>query len=294
MQNGLGNQMFLYAVIKQLQKQYPSSKVKAHISNIPQKNKYKFSDYILEDIFNITIDKCTWKRACKLANYYPEDGPFYRLLFPISHIIRGVTGPKITHIEQDDNTAYYSELFTLNPLYSYYIQGGFVNERYLEGIEDELRKDFCFKNKLEGQNLSLYNEISKSNAVSIHIRRGDYIQLNFPLASDKYYRRAIEVINKEIESPVFFVFSNDIDYAYELFGDKTNFRMVSGNQGRNSYIDMQLMSVCKHNIIANSTFSFWGAYLNDNPTKMVIAPNISIGKYDRNPVACKDWIKIDV
>ena len=294
MQNGLGNQMFLYALIKQLERQYPTSVVKAHISNIPGKNKDKLCDYILEDIFNITLDKCNWKKALQLANYYPEDGPFSRILFPFTRLLRAINGPKYTHIIQDDNTGFYPEIYHLNPLYSYYLQGGFANAKYLDGIEYDLRRDFQFKMELEGNNLELYNEISACNSISVHIRRGEYLQLNMPVVSDEYYLRAIDFIKNVVKNPSFYVFSNDENYAYTLFGNKPNFKIVLGNYDQKSYIDMQLMSACKHNIIANSTFSFWGAYLNRNPDKMVVAPNIGIGKlYNTNPIACDEWIKIN-
>lgn len=295
MEHGLGNQMFLYALIKQLERQYPRSRIRAHISNVPGKIKDKKCEYILEDIFDITVNKCIWKEACILSNEYPEDGPFYWLFSRISHIFRAAVGPKSTHIIQDDNTCFYQELYNLNPLYSYYIQGGFVNAKYLNGIEGVLRKDFKFKNKLKGSNLDLYNEISTRNSVSVHIRRGDYIQLGMPVATNEYYRKAIKMIKKEVVDPYFYVFSNDENYAYKFFGNESNCKIISGNSGHNSYIDMQLMSTCKHNIIANSTFSFWGAYLNNYSDKIVIAPNIGIGKIDNtNPIACPEWIKIDV
>ena len=295
MQKGLGNQMFLYALIKQLEIQYPTTIIKAHISNKHSKDKESFGAYILEDIFEINVNKCTWKNACQLANYYPEDGPLSRIFFPVSRLLRAILGPKYTHIMQDDNTCFYPELYNMNPLHSYYIQGGFVNAEYLNGIEETLYRDFQFKNELCGKNLELYNEILISESVSVHIRRGDYIKLDMPVATDEYYKNAIKIINSKVKNPFFYIFSNDEDYAYRLFKGRSDFKVVTGNSGKNSYIDMQLMSACKHNIIANSTFSFWGAYLNRNTNKIVIAPNIGIGKLDnKNPIACKEWIKIDV
>ena len=86
-------------------------------------------------------------------------------------------------------------------------------------------------------------------------------------------------------------------YAYckSKFNDKIKFELVTGNTGWNSYRDMQLMSLCKHNIIGNSTFSFWGAYLNKNPDKFVISPELGDGVTEHNiPFTCPEWIKIDI
>ena len=91
--------------------------------------------------------------------------------------------------------------------------------------------------------------------------------------------------------PFFFVFTDDIEYAEKLFYDTSKFIIVKGNSGRNSYRDMQLMSLCRHNITANSTFSFWGAYLNRNNDKIVVAPDIPFSG-TKNPFICDDWIRI--
>ena len=102
-------------------------------------------------------------------------------------------------------------------------------------------------------------------------------------------------MDTQIKNPKFFVFSNDHDFCRKLFDGRIKYEIVDGNIEKDSFRDMQLMSNCKHNIIANSTFSFWGAYLNKNPEKIVIAPNLGVGVTEHNvPFACPEWIKIDV
>ena len=158
-----------------------------------------------------------------------------------------------------------------------YLLGYWQSEKYFKLIETTIRSDFSFKQKMSSKNQEIADEILKSNAVSIHIRRGDYL-LNpaankvHGLCSLEYYNKAIQYIVERVKNPSFFVFSDDIDWA------KTNLNIsypsvyVSHNQGAESFNDMRLMSLCNHNIIANSSFSWWGAWLNKNPKKFVVAP----------------------
>ena len=115
-------------------------------------------------------------------------------------------------------------------------------------------------------------KIMESNSVSLHIRRGDYLDndINCSLGLP-YYNEAIKFINTNISNPSYFVFSDDIEWAKENIKQE-QMEFIGWNKGGNSYIDMQLMSSCKHNIIANSSFSWWAAWLNSNPDKKIAAP----------------------
>lgn len=289
---GLGNQMFEYALLKQLEKHYPANSVTGYILYQPSK-RYNIVDYCLENAFNIHVKECNWKAVIKLSDYYPENGPLHSILRPISKIINYVCGHKSTHIYQDNFTHFYPEIYTLSTLSSYYFEGVWANYEYLVGIEDILIRDFEFRNGLSEKNREYMKKISDSCSVSIHVRRGDYIKNGCLLTTDDYYMKAIEMINEKVYDPQFFVFSNDHDYCRKLFDGKINYEIVEGNEGKDSFRDMQLMSNCKHNIIANSTFSFWGAYLNKNPEKIVISPNIGISE-DTVPFTCPEWLKINV
>lgn len=291
---GLGNQMFVYALFKQLEKHYPTSVIRGYIPYRPSK-KYSLADYWLEEAFDIHIKECNWKTVAKLSDLYPESGPLHSIFRPLSKIINGIRGHKSTYFYQDDFTCFYPEIYKLNPLNSYYLEGAWANYEYLVGVEDILVKDFKFKDGLSSKNKEYLKRISDSNSVSIHVRRGDFVKYGYALATEDYYLKAIQIIKEKINDPVFYIFSNDHDYCRHLFEGKIKHEIVEGNNGRNSFRDMQLMSACKHNIIANSTFSFWGAFLNKNPEKIVIAPNIGVGVTEHNiPFACPEWIKIDV
>ena len=164
------------------------------------------------------------------------------------------------------------------------LHGHFQNEKYFKQYKTIIRKEFTFKHPLKEQNLQIAQQMEKSNSVAIHIRRGDYVtDSNFALCTKEYYQEAMDSIRKEVENPVFFIFSQDFDWINEnLTFDKEEVHFIDWNKGKDSYIDMQLMSLCKHNIIANSSFSWWAAWLNKNPEKRIFAPARWFRKEERN------------
>jgi hypothetical protein len=155
-------------------------------------------------------------------------------------------------------------------------KGYWQEYRYPEAVKDVLLRDFRFAPVSDAQNRETLALIEATNAVSIHVRRGDYtkpgIRASFgDICTADYYRRAVEYIRQKTDKPLFFVFSDNLQWT------KDNLSIpdavyVKGNTGLTSFRDMQLMSCCKHHIIANSTFSWWGAWLNQTPGKIVVAP----------------------
>ena len=154
---------------------------------------------------------------------------------------------------------------------------------------------FIFTDNIGDRNEELLEYFKKNEIVSLHVRRGDYLNLPdlYGNACDReYYKKAIGYIENKIESPVFAVFSDDMDWVKENL-QLSNALYVDWNRGKNAHIDMYLMSKCKHNIIANSTFSWWGAYLNDNTNKIVICPQRWFNDATQNPDIIQDnWIRI--
>lgn len=143
-------------------------------------------------------------------------------------------------------------------------------------------------------------ELLQGNVVSIHIRGGDYITskkdnaLFGNICTSNYYKNAIEHIKNSLKDPIFLIFTNDKDYAVQLLNGES-FQIVDWNNGKESFRDMYLMSLCKHNIIANSSFSWWGAWLNQNDSKIVIAPNrwFNDSGIDQNDITPNNWIKVN-
>ena len=178
-----------------------------------------------------------------------------------------------------------------------YIVGDFQSEKYFENIKDIIKKEFSIKNPISIRNKDILEKIKSTNSISIHLRGGDYVRGKkssfHGTCSPEYYNKAIEEIKSRVDSPFFFIFTDDIAWAkeYMKFPEPNIFISDSKNE---PYEEMMLMSYCKHNIIANSTFSWWGAWLNNNNDKIVIGPkkwfnDISINTEDILP---KSWIQI--
>ncbi|WP_231969913.1 alpha-1,2-fucosyltransferase [Polynucleobacter necessarius] len=158
-----------------------------------------------------------------------------------------------------------------------YIRGYWQSDKYFLDVANELRADFAFKNPMTSVNLELAKKIEGENSVSLHIRRGDYVQN--PKANAvhgtctlNYYSEAIRLMMDEVGKPHIFIFSDEIDLVRKNLSIPTPHTFVYQNIGADSDRDMQLMSICKHNIIANSSFSWCGTWLNAHSNKVVISP----------------------
>jgi hypothetical protein len=183
---------------------------------------------------------------------------------------------------------------------SLYLDGFFQAYQYAQGVEQQIRTEFRFRNPASGKNLEILNQIrAVDNSVSLHVRRGDYITRGAgpQVLSLSYHMRAMQTVIERLRNPTFFVFSDDIDYVRNNLPTRENIVFVDHNDTSNGCEDFRLMSACNHNIIANSTFSWWGAWLNPNPAKMVCAPS---SWNNVNPdVHCpdlipSDWLRISI
>lgn len=180
------------------------------------------------------------------------------------------------------------------PTHTHFLLGYWQKENYFSHISNIIRTSFTFCS-IDNKNRNLSQKMKETNSVSIHLRRGDY--LNSPLyqniCTEAYYREAIQYFSGK--SVRFFIFSDDIVYAKNFIkklGQTAEF--ITHNQGMDSYKDMFLMASCKNNIIANSSFSWWGAWLNPNKNKQVITPNIWINKPESTyeGIFPPNWIRI--
>jgi hypothetical protein len=176
------------------------------------------------------------------------------------------------------------------------LNGYFQKEKYFKQYETQIRSAFVFKPELSEPNIALEKEIKQSDSVSIHVRRGDYVNnaktsAYHGVCSLDYYKQAIAMMQSRIPNPRFFVFSDDMDWCRENLGLSGDTMFVSHNKGSESYLDMYFMSLCKNNIIANSSFSWWSAWLNTNTNKYVIAPEkwFSAGSVDTNGLYPNEW-----
>jgi hypothetical protein len=177
-----------------------------------------------------------------------------------------------------------------------YIQGDFQSEKYFENIKNIISEDYSIKEPIKDKE-DLINKIKSTNSVSIHMRGGDYVRGKrssfHGTCSPEYYYKAIEEIKLNIDSPFFFIFTDDIPWAKNHIKFPEPNIFIS-NEENKPYEEIILMSYCKNNIIANSTFSWWGAWLNNNKNKIVIAPKkwFNNDSIDTKDILPKQWIKI--
>ncbi|MCR4738889.1 MAG: alpha-1,2-fucosyltransferase [Lachnospiraceae bacterium] len=196
----------------------------------------------------------------------------------------------------------YNELYdltvSLDENRDHYFKGFFTQEKYYKPVLDEVRRIFRFP-ALDPGNEKTADRIRSSESVGIHVRRGDYLTVyngQFKVLSRSYYEAAIGEISlhtgKSLEELNFFVFSDDPDFVKKEFDWLPHKAIITDNTGEDSYKDMQLMSLCKHNVIANSTFSQWAALLNVNEDHITVYPADYLADEDNEDKTLKNWIKI--
>ena len=168
--------------------------------------------------------------------------------------------------------------------------GYFQSYKYFSHNRDEVISLFSIDDVSMDFLNTTYGKLLSGDTCSIHVRRGDYVNLpnHHPVCELNYYQKSINLFDKGVS---FLIFSDDMQWCKENFkGD--NFTFIEGNK---DYLDLWLMSICNHNIIANSTFSWWGAWLNQNPDKIVISPNTWFGPsitHNTTDLTPKKWIKL--
>ncbi|MDE6138355.1 MAG: alpha-1,2-fucosyltransferase [Candidatus Gastranaerophilales bacterium] len=257
--DGLGNQLFQYAFAYALSKRYGQA---LYIDNTYfQYN--NFRKYEL-DKFNIEENLQVFDQDISMKIY--EEPHFHFDKFAIS----------------------------IND--SVFLKGFWQSEKYFENIKDELKNLYTFKNFDFIVNPHYLKLIESTNSIAVHIRTGDYLTLPHKLAhfvcGQKYYNNAIEYIKKIVENPTFFIFSDDIKTAQQFLPSNTNLILV---ETQNWQEDFYFMQKTKHNIISNSTFSWWAAWLNCNPQKIVLAPDkwfTDITPLNDSDIIPDNWIKI--
>jgi hypothetical protein len=288
---GLGNQMFQYAAARALAIKC-GCPVRVDIT--------AFKTYQIHNGFELkkfALDRETLRLDCS-----QDEAPKQEIghsKFSVSKLMRYVSRKLNTikpnfYLEKD--FSYDADLLNQSPPVT--IEGYWQSYKYFPDIRDQLLEDFCLLESPTGLNEELVKKISECNSVSIHIRRGDYVSnanANFyhGICGLDYYQHAIDKIESITSDPTYFIFSDDIDWCRQNLKLSKEPTFIAHNQGANSHFDMHLMSLCKHNIIANSSFSWWGAWLNKNQNKCVIAPkqwfSVEKNTADLLPI---DWLRI--
>ena len=177
--------------------------------------------------------------------------------------------------------------------------GFFQDEKYFKPFSSQIRNELAFRKYcLSEETHQITETILSGNSISVHVRRGDAYSSSeiFDVCTLDYYRDAIRLCRERFENPVFYFFSDDIAWCVKNF-QGSDFVFCDLQQSkRDSLNDLRLMSLCQHNIIANSTFSWWAAWLNSNPNKLVTAPStwFRMPNDPINQIVCESWLKIDV
>jgi len=278
---GLGNQMFQYAAGRALSDTYNTS-LKLDISYYEKEDIFKRS-FIL-DKFNIIGNIATVDDKQKFINK--------NYLYKLAEKLKPSFKRKII-IEKPFE--YYRDFEKIGD--DAYLDGYWQSEKYFKHIESIIRNEFTLKNISKAVKEIIF-DIEKNNTVSIHTRRADYVTLKnvnerYGICSIEYYQAAINNISEQINSPNYYIFSDDVAWVKENLKLKGPMTVVS-EDGFNDYEEIIIMSKCKYNIIANSSFSWWGAWLNENSNKIVIAPKkwLSTDEFDVSYMLPNNWIKL--
>ena len=166
-----------------------------------------------------------------------------------------------------------------------YFEDYFQSEKFFADCTEEIRKEFQFKKKLQ---------IPKGNTVAIHVRRGDYVKFEdiHLVCTPAYYENAITYIQSKVEAPIFYVFSEDLEWVKQNINIPSNSVFVDYNPNLSSSHNMQFMSLCKHQIISNSSYSWWAAWLNQNPSKIIVAPDKWFADGRETDIYTDDMVRI--
>lgn len=276
---GLGNQMFQYAFAKALSiRGYDVRLDFQQICNSKEfENKREDKREITIDKFNINIPIINQKEM-KKYKFLRQSNWKEKIVFFLSQ--KGFWPVKYY---REKTVGYKKELIKFTG--DIYLQGTFQSEKYFTDIRKYLLHEFTPKTKI-CVSRNLIEILETEETVSLHVRRGDYARLNHAL-NIYYYQRAMLKIEEVISNPYYLIFSDDIAWVKENLDIGARSIIVNEDGRLKDYEELMIMTKCRHNIISNSTFSWWGAWLNQNVEKMVIAPKVWFG--DQKKIVLDNW-----
>ncbi len=264
---GLGNQLQQYAIYRKFEMLGVEAALDlSWFAQKEQKKQLKPRDLELDFFENLPYRICSEGEKVSLVG--KDD-----IVSRIWEQVRAKLGRERKTIWHENGRMYQPELFDLRDAY---LTGYFACEKYYVEVLEQLRQDIRFPEPENPKNRELAERLRTEESVSIHLRRGDYLDaenaaLFGNICTPEYYDMAVRKIKEQHPNARFYIFSDDPAYARSQYlGEE--FCVVDWNHGKDSFYDMYLMSRCKHNICANSTFSFWGARLNDYADKIMIRP----------------------
>ena len=274
---GLGNQMFQYALYRRLQ--LLGKDVKLDLSFYHTKQTLRKFEL---GIFKLPLQVADQREICRLKGYTND----------ASRIQKAFTTRIYKHpcIYTEDLDKGYQDMVLQKD--SVYLSGYWQNECYFKEIRNRILEDFTFPQEITDRKQDMVRQMKGSNSVSVHIRRGDYLQsgnagIYGGICTLTYYRKAMGYMREHIQNPQFYIFTDDPEWVKQnLYED--GMCLVQHEDGDPDYLDMYLMSQCTAHIIANSTFSWWGAWLDRSERKTVVSPARWLNNHDVNNAIC-DW-----
>ncbi len=284
LKGGLGNQLFQYAAGLSLATHLNTS-VKVDVSELNKADK---------QIRTIrTFDLQSILLAPEVATA-AELKPFERNI--IFRALRKFKVPYKKSIYIEPSFPFDENFF--NTADNVYLEGYRQSQKYFRNIEEKIRNGFQFKAEATKDVQAIAAKLRSENSVSVHIRRGDYnkpiVRLYHGVMDESYYQKAINLLENKIPNTRFYVFSDDPSWVGEHLKFSSPVEIISGVHTKTHFEDFYLITQCRHNIIANSTFSWWSAWLNSNPEKIVIAPQKWFNKapHDTKDLIPDIWIKL--
>lgn len=285
---GLGNQLFQYSFGYQLAKKLETT-MKLDISYYRKQNLRQPIILDLNLEYNEIIPQ--------------EELPLIVKILNMKNLNRIIRIPSFTCLSIGSDYKYlketrfcYNERINKFKESNVYIDGYWQCPRYFEAARNDLISQFKVRNNVSSDMHKLIFEVKKQNSVAIHVRRGDYVNNYNPfsklvLMNKKYYDNAIEKVYSTLENPRFYFFTNDVEWVRDNYRNLPNSRIISEILPCRDVEELIIMSKCKHQIISNSTFSWWAAWLNESEGKQVWSPSRGFGNIDIIPII---WNRVEI
>lgn len=267
--SGLGNQLFQYAA-----GMYFAEKYKAQLELVPEPVEGTLSHGQYSRPF--LLSKFALLAPVRGKNRFDAQMLTGAPRFPrLRASVQTLGGIAVRHESIEQRYRFIPDLDLSSGVRTLYLAGYWQAYGYAEAVAPRLREQIRLREPASGHNARLLEQISAARIpVSLHVRRGDYTlaaEGNIALPME-YYRRAIDFVCQRFEDPVFFIFSDDLEFARSHLPGGARRVFVEGNDDFSAQEDLRLMAACRHHVIANSSFSWWGAWLNPHPQKVVVAP----------------------
>lgn len=291
---GLGNQMLQYSIGKSLAVKL-NTNLKIDSSNL-ERDKDQLQGTFIKRSLKLQVFDIALNEASTFEKKVFKSGIYNNIKIFLASRIKI---PNLNIYYKEESRLFDKRLFSLNA--NLYLEGYWPNHKYFDSIRPTLLRDFTLKHNPDKLNKNLLDLINNCQSVALHIRRSDYITNkdaanHFAKLSLDYYKKGIEFIKNKITNPIFFIFSDDVEWVKSNLKIKENFVICDVNTVDNGFDDLRLMRNCKHFIIANSTLSWWGAWLSENEDKIVIAPQQWFVDEIKNKheILLSNWIKLPI